>query len=166
MIGDKTLRRLKDVLEDNLKKELRAQGHFLTGALEKSIRTQFSSTFNNTVLQTVALDYIDDLEEGIRPEHINPEDPKYLKGLTSYVQKRFGFDAGKAAAVALRIAHKHRKEGMPTKASYEFSTTGERTFAILDSYNKNEARFNQILGIHLSKEIDAHIDKIFQKEVY
>lgn len=166
MIGDTTIKRIETELENNLKQELRAQGHYLTGALERSIISKQSTSGGKSVIEMEALDYADDLFEGIPPEHIDQTDPNYIKGLTEYAKKRFGYSGKQAEKVALAIARKHAKEGMPTKNSYRFSTTGERLFANVEAFNKNEAEYDQLLEIGVSNELDQFIDKTFDQTFF
>jgi hypothetical protein len=164
MIGDTTIKRIDISLQDDLKKELRDQGHYLTGALERSIRSRQTSSGGKVVSEIEALDYAADLFEGVPAEHIDPYDPQYLKGLTEYAKKRF--PGQPAFKIAVAIALKHSKEGNPTQASYEFSKTGERLFANVEAYNKNESEYAQFLEEGVSKELDQFIDKTFDQTFF
>lgn len=163
MIGDTTIKQTSIHLELDLKKELRAQGHFLTGALERSIQSKQTTSGGKSVIEMEALDYADDLFEGKPPEHIDESD---IAGLTKYAEKRFGYSGNRAIKAAVAIARKHAKEGMPTKASYRFSTTGERLFANVEAYNKNEAEYGNFLETGVSAEIDRFIDKTFDQTYF
>jgi hypothetical protein len=166
MIGDTTIKQIDLHLQLDLKKELRAQGHYLTGALEASIHSKQTATGNKSVIEMDALDYADDLFEGVPPEHIDQTDPNYIKGLTEYAKKRFGYSGKKAEKAAVAIARKHAKEGMPTKNSYQYSSTGERLFANVEAYNKNEAEYANFLESEVSSEIDLFIDKTFDQTFF
>lgn len=160
MIGDVTIKRIDIELQNDLKKELRAQGHYLTGALEQSIQSQQISSGNKSVIEMSALDYADDLFEGVPPEHI---DESNIAGLIKYAEKRFGYSGKQAIKAAVAIARKHRKEGMPTKNSYNYSSTGERLFANEEAFDKNQSEFDQLLESGVSQEIDQFIDKTFDQ---
>lgn len=160
MIGKQTISKVATTLEQGLAKELRDQGHYLTGALENSITSRNTTTGDAEVLETSALDYIDDLDQGKRPEHIDESD---IAGLTRYAELRFGYSGNKAIKTAIAIARKHRKEGMPTKNSYQYSITGERKFVIEETYEHNESILNQQIDDGLSKELDSFIDKTFDQ---
>lgn len=162
MIGKQTIPKLSGALEQGLAKELRDQGHYLTGALERSITSRNTATGTAEVLETSALDYIDDLDQGKRPEHIDESD---IEGLTRYAQLRFGYSGKQAIKAAIAIARKHRKEGMPTKNSYQYSITGERKFVIEETYDRIEPQFDQLLESGVSKEIDDYIDKTFDQTI-
>jgi hypothetical protein len=166
MIGDSAIKRIDTELQDDLKKELRDQGHYLTGALERSFTSNQSTTSSKSVIEIKALDYAEDLFEGIRPEHIDPNDPAYIKGLTRYAEKRFGKTGKAAIKAAVAIARKHSEEGMPTQNSYQYSNTGERLFANVEAYNKNEDIYGQLLETGASAEIDAFIDKTFDQTIF
>lgn len=163
MIGDTTIKTIDHYLELDLKKELRAQGHFLTGALEASINSKQTSSGGKSVIEMEALDYADDLFEGVAPEHI---DQSNIAGLTKYAELRFGLSGKAAIKAAVAIARKHRKEGMPTKNSYQYSKTGERLFANLEAYNKNEAEYGNFLETGVSSELDQFINKTFDQTFF
>lgn len=163
MIGDTTIKTIDHYLELDLKKELRAQGHFLTGALERSIQSKQTTSGGKSVIEMEALDYADDLFEGIPPEHIDESD---IAGLIEYAKKRFGYSGNKAIKTAVAIARKHAKEGNPTRASYQYSSTGERLFANVEAYNKNEAEYGNFLETGVSAEIDQFINKTFDQTFF
>lgn len=163
MIGDTTIKRIDIELQNDLKKELRAQGHYLTGALERSIVSTQTSSGDKSVIEMDALDYADDLFEGVPPEHIDQSD---ITGLTKYAEKRFGLSGKAAIKAAIAIARKHAKEGMPTKNSYRYSSTGERLFANVEAYNKHESEFDQLLETGVSQELDQYIDKTFDQTFF
>jgi hypothetical protein len=163
MIGDTTIKQIDIHLELDLKKELRAQGHYLTGALERSVQSKQTSSGGKTVIEMEALDYADDLFEGVPPEHIDQSD---IAGLTKYAEKRFHLSGKQAIKAAVAIARKHRKEGNPTKDSYQFSSTGERLFANVEAYNKNETEYGNFLETGVSSEIDLFIDKTFDQTFF
>lgn len=163
MIGDTTIHTIDLHLQLDLKKELRDQGHYLTGALESSIKSKQTTAGGKSVVEMEALDYADDLFEGIAPEHIDQSD---IAGLTKYAELRFGLSGKSAIKAAVAIARKHRKEGMPTQNSYKFSKTGERLFANVEAYNKNEAEYGNFLETGVSAEIDRFIDKTFDQTFF
>lgn len=163
MIGDTTIKQIDLHLQLDLKQELRAQGHYLTGSLEASIKSKQTTSGNKSVSEMEALEYADDLFEGVAPEHIDQAD---IAGLTEYAKKRFGLSGKTAIKAAIAIARKHREEGMPTKASYQYSSTGERLFANVEAYNKNEAEYGSFLESGVSSEIDLFIDKTFDQTFF
>lgn len=165
MIGSKTISKLSTDLERDLAKELRDQGHYLTGALERSIKSRQTNSGNSFVLETEANDYITDLNEGVPASQIQV-DVAYVQELAAYAQKRFGVSGGAALRAGYNIAKKHAIEGNPTKASYQYSNTGDRLHAIEDSYQKNEAEYDQQIETSLSQELDDLIDHTFTETLF
>lgn len=167
MIGEQTIKNLDQQLERNLKQELRDQGHYLTGRLENSIAPKISEGKNDVSLEITAEDYIDDVNEGIPGNHIDVTDLSYIAGLTQYVKLRFGVqNEKKATRIAFAIAAKHRKEGMPTRNSYQFSKTGERLQAIEISYDSHARENENLIEASFDKELDTLIDKTFDQMIF
>jgi hypothetical protein len=165
-LGDKTISNLEDHLGKDLKKELREQGHYLTGALEDSVTSQHSQGARGQVLEVFAEGYIDPLNDGVPANKIpydsskttGAEHSKYIEGLTNFAKLRFGLDGKEALGAAFAIAKKHEKEGMPTKGSYAFSNNGKRTESIDRTLSENEIQYDQIIEKGISDEIDQVLD--------
>lgn len=160
MIGNKTIKQLDHQLEADLKKELRDQGHYLTGALERSMKPRISEPGQSVILEVEAEDYINDLEEGIPPEHIE-YNAAYIQEMAEYARKRMRVSGRQALRIGAAIARKHTEEGNPTANSYQFSSTGERLHAIETSYETNEKDYDRLIDQGLSEEIDQYIDQNF-----
>ena len=160
MIGKATLRYLDKTLESDLKAELRAQGHYLTGELERSINSTLQEIAGGESLEVTAADYIQQLETGVPASQIRAT-PAYYAAIEKYVELRFGLFGAKAAHVASLIVSKHKAHGMPTAESYAYSDTGHRTEVLEDTYNGHEDYYNQIVGDSLSYELDQAIDQTF-----
>jgi len=167
MIGTATIRSVETEFTKNLKKELRDQGHYLTGALESSIRTKTTDNTGAVVGEVTALDYIDDLETGIAASHIDPNDVSYIREMAEYAKKRFGLTSERQALKAgVAIARKHAREGMPTRNSYNFSSTGERTEAIQTSYDEHADQYDDLIENGLNRELDTYIEKQFKETLF
>lgn len=165
MIGTKTIQTLDKNLERDLKQELRDQGHYLTGFLERSMKPKFQETNSGIVLDVEAEDYINDLETGVPASKINVS-AGYIQELAKYAQLRFGVSGNLATKIGYAIAKKHKREGNPTAASYQFSSTGERKHAIEISYNSHEQLYDRQIEAGLSQEIDGLIDKTFDTTIF
>lgn len=143
----------------DIKKTLRLQGHYLTGALEASITDDVNSSKDNTTLSAKAFGYIEDLEKGIPASEIKINSQS-LAEMTRYVELRMGYRGSKAQQVALLVLQAQQREGNPTENSYNFSQIGSRKFAIEITFNKNEDRyFNLIDGI-VEKYVDTEFNKL------
>jgi hypothetical protein len=174
MIGDKTIYDIERDLIANFKKELRDQGHYLTGGLEQSIAPKRLKEPGRPVLEIYADDYVDPVNTGVVSGNIpydssrrtGAKTSKYIEGLKSYAKIRFGLSDEEALGAAFAIAKTQEKEGMPTRASYVHSSNKRRTQAIEESYNDNQQHYESIIENGLSVEIDLFIDKTFDQTIF
>lgn len=127
------------VINDLIKKEHTAQGHHLTGTLERSLEGEVIK--NNLIGRAVY--YAKTLNEGVLPENISS---KSIPGLVKYFILR-GLNPQDAQRAAFLTFRKWKREGMSTQASKRFSKTGGRQ-------NFIEAAF-------LNPEIDQHFISLF-----
>jgi hypothetical protein len=131
----------RQILNDAIRKEARAQGHFLTGAFESSLTATVTKAGNETVIEGEALYYQKYLEDGFLAKSASmkqfPFLVKYwqLRGLTVK-------DAKRAAAATIR---KWMKEGMPTAASHSHSSTGSRQDQIKTAFQKSEKKIDSAI---------------------
>ena len=88
-----------NAINADIKAELRAQGHYLTGALEASLKSREIDESGNIVLTAEALGYIKDLETGLNPDQLDMSNSR-LQELTRYVELRMGYRGSKAVHVA------------------------------------------------------------------
>lgn len=174
MIGTKTIHALEKGLISNLQKELRDQGHHLTGSLEQSIKGTRATENNRVVLDVYANDYIDPVNTGVSAERIPFDSSRrsgakfsqYIEGLKQFAKIKFRLDDKAALGAAFAIAKKHEKEGMPTADSYTHSSNNRRTMSIDESYKDNEKEYDILIEGGLSREIDDLIDKTFTTTVF
>lgn len=133
--------------------ELRDQGHYLTGSLERSINGSYRVINGNrkTEANGYALDYAIKLDS---PQHEFRNLPSVGELVRYFILRGLPIMEAKRAAVATR--KKHEKEGMPTKASSRFSKTGVRTEFINRTWKNNEQKIDSM--------IESGMDKIFDEE--
>lgn len=120
-------------LQDDLRKELKAQGHYLTGKLNDSIEYDIRVEGDFIRAEMEIEDYGLAMEFGVPASRI-PYTPgaggggtsKYIQGLIRFWNLR-GVTGREGVRAAFATAAKHKREGMPTRSSFAFSTTGERT---------------------------------------
>jgi hypothetical protein len=146
------------IIED-LKRELRAQGHYLTGALEASLKTHEVNENGGVVLTAEALGYLQTLEDGIPASQIG-FDAKSIAEMTRYVELRMGYKGKYAIKVALLILKKQSKDGNPTKGSYAYTKTGFRTEAVKDSFETNQPRYLNLLDMAAIGSLDQSFNTI------
>lgn len=144
-----------------LKKELRDQGHYLTGSLERSIVNREVITGDGYAVEGIANGYASILDTGTPAAKIpyNPgsgaKTSKYIQALFEYWKLR-GLSEKEAMRAAFATAMKQKREGMPTFASRRFAK------------NKVREHFIQIAEINLKNAIDKivipGIDEIVSKK--
>lgn len=131
------------MLREQLRREAAAQGHKLSGKLAESIEFEVSPDGGNVIGRMFAEDYSSYLEFGVRADRI-PFSVKtgaggtslYIQGLISFWELR-GLSGREAISAAFATAHVHAREGMPSRASYRYSSTGERTGFIRTVIDRN-----------------------------
>lgn len=114
----------------NLIQELIDQGHRLTGNLINTAYTEVQD-LGDTLIGSVWMDdYAIHINDGIPPNKIpyqgGSTSSPYIDGLTNFWRLR-GLAEKQARSAAFATARKHKREGMPTRASYAFSSNGRRT---------------------------------------
>lgn len=141
-------------LKKALQTELEQQGHRLTGNLEKSLQYEIKPTTDGFSAIMTSADYGIFIEFGVRPARIpysgrtgKGGKSKYIEGLIRYFQLR-GLPQREAQRAAFATAAVHKREGMPTRASYRFSRTGERTGFVKSVLTDN---LEEIAGIIAQK---------------
>jgi len=131
------------VMIDKFKEELEKQGHKLTGRLINSLEAEVKVTENGITGYVMAEDYGLILNTGVPANKIpfNPgsgaKSSKYIDALVRYFRLR-GLSEKRAIRAAFATANKHKREGMPTKASYRFSQNGRRKGWIDYTIRQNE----------------------------
>lgn len=124
---------LGPILVDGVKSEILAQGHKLTGSLLKSVEARVKGLATAAQVQIWLNDYGVPLNTGVPAQNIpytagsGATSSAYIQGLILYARLRFRVPISEAKSIAFAIANKHKAEGMPTKASRRFSSTGKRT---------------------------------------
>lgn len=127
------------------KKELRDQGHKVSGKLEKSIHTKVSGLINGVLTGEIsALDYGNYLDKGVRKNRIR-YNPKIL---LPWIRKiKPGLSVREQISFAYAIRAKHRKEGMPTRNSYSFSKNGRRKGWIKNGIVNKQKEIDEIINL-------------------
>lgn len=148
--------------------EWRAQGHELTGSAVKQMETFVKFEINTLVIEGLVPDYMAINNQGV-PANKIPYYPgsgrktsKYIDGLIEYAKKRMGKSDKEAKSVAFAIASKHKQEGMPTKGSVRFSTTGKRTGFIEQALDKNSQKFIDLIEASITFSVEAMIESYYK----
>lgn len=128
----KSLTAAMKVLQGDLREELAAQGHTLTGKLRDSIQYEIEEGTDSVKATVECEDYGLALEFGVAANRI-PYTPgsgsggtsQYIQGLITFFEKR-GLQGREAIGAAFATARVQKREGMPTVGSYRFSSNGQR----------------------------------------
>lgn len=156
VIGDYILMRLR--------REIKDQGHELTGSLSKSLEYVVETTVGGLVLNFYGNDYGEPLNTGVTAARI-PYTPgkarapvsKYIQGLIRFVELRMSLRGKEAVGVAFAIARKHKREGMPTRGSFRFSTNGRRTRWVDAVIEDDRAKLDEFIAEQVQKEFEVLI---------
>lgn len=131
-------------LQEEMKSQIEAQGHRLTGKLINSVGFEVKRTAGGYRGELYLEDYGLILDSGVKANRIpfgrstGRKVSKYIQGLIDYFKKR-GLPDREATGAAFATARVQSREGMPTRASFRFSKTGERTgFISRTVQNKEE----------------------------
>jgi hypothetical protein len=148
--------------------EWRAQGHELSGSAVKQMETLVRMEINTLVIEGLVPDYMAINNSGVTAARI-PYTPnsgrppsKYISGLIDYVKRRMGKSDKEAKGIAFAIASKHKKEGMPTKGSVRFSTTGKRTGFIEQALDKSSPKFIELIENAITFSVEATIESYYK----
>lgn len=120
-------------IREALRAELQRQGHVLTGNLSESLEYEISADGYSIVGRMYLADYGIFVETGVTADRIpyggrsgKGGTSKYIQGLIRFWEDR-GLSGREAIGAAFATANVHAREGMPSRNSYAFSQTGERT---------------------------------------
>jgi hypothetical protein len=148
--------------------EWRAQGHELSGSAVKQMETVIREEIATIVIEGYIPDYMAINNSGVTADRIpyypnsGRKTSKYIDGLIDYVKRRMGKSDKEAKGIAFAIASKHKKEGMPTKGSVRFSTTGKRTGFIEQALDKNSPKFIELIKNAITFSVEATIESYYK----
>jgi hypothetical protein len=72
-------------------------------------------------------------------------------------------DEKKSLGIAFAIAATHKKEGMPSKGSYAFSSTGKRLAWIEEAFKNNEDKITEAISEMAYNMLNVQLDVILNK---
>lgn len=139
---------------DRIALEWQRQGHHLTGAFEQALTYEIDG---ETIRIYDNKGYGSILNKGVPAEQI-PFSPgsgaktsRYIQGLANYAKLRMGVNDKLALSIAFAIAYTHKREGMPSKGSVKYSSTGKRIQFVEDGVPEIE----RLVDDFVSKKIMA-----------
>lgn len=150
------------LINEVLRKEMVAQGHHLTGAMEDSLDAVTSKKGKEEIMDGYAVLYTKFVNDGFPAASASM---KQFPFLVDYFTKRgypvFSSSGGiTAGALAAATIHKWMKEGMPTQASKRFSGTGSRTNMIKNAFAGVESKIDEVM----ENGLDFIVEEAFQEE--
>lgn len=120
-----------EVLQGDLRGELRDEGHYSTGRLNDSIQYKITTGFDTVTAVIECEEYGLAMEFGV-PANKIPFSPgsgagrsQYIEGLITHFERK-GLQGREAISAAFATAYVQKREGIPTAASYRFSRNGDR----------------------------------------
>lgn len=161
-------------LQTDLREEITRQGHVLTGRMRDSVDYTVEVEGSQLIGRMFIEDYGAILEVGVTASRI-PYGGRtgvggkslYIEGLINFWRLR-GLSGREAISAAFATATVQKREGMPTRASYQHSQTGERTGFTRTVIERNldtiaqtiEDRFGAVLELRFAKEIAEGLEYI------
>lgn len=161
---------LEELISD-FQDELRQQGHVLTGNLVNSMELSLIEG-KDQIIGTISFqDYGAFVERGVPASRIpfsgssgRGGTSKYIQGLIRFFQIK-GLSGNEAIRAAFATANKHKREGMPTRASYRFSSNGARTGFITRRLAQAEPRIIARISDEVAQTIEIRIFNLFQNQL-
>jgi len=160
---------MKD-LQGQLRKEVRGQGHVLSGNLVDSITYEVKTTPEGYTAVMYAADYGIVVNMGVSAQHIPYSGRRgrggtslYIQGLISYFERR-GLPSREAKGAAFATAAVHKRQGMPTRASFRFSRNGRRTGFVETVIGNNTEKLRAVLAAKIGLLLTVEFGKEFNFE--
>lgn len=147
---------LNKQIKDDIRDELRLQGHFLTGELDRSFTVSEEQVGDSIVLSATALLYVEELEKGVPANLINADVNKVAKWV---LERNLTTNFSQAKTIAFLIIRKWKKVGKPLETSKEFSSTGEILHAMQIAFDANQSNYIQRIDSIVFGEIDKEFFK-------
>lgn len=149
-------------LDNLIKQEISAQGHYLTGALDESLDHSVSKEGKVSAVEGTAAHYIQYVNDGFPAGSASFRQFPFL--VEYFIKRGYPEFAAKGQLTARQLAamtiNKWMKEGMPTQASKAYSQTGSRTNAIENTFTGHENTIDEIV----ENGMDFVVEERFQKE--
>lgn len=154
-------------LSEEIKSELKEQGHLHTGKLFNSIKANATTEGKEVALNVDMQDYFEFVNRGVKANRIpyggrrtGKKRSKYIEALINYFKQK-GKSIQEAKAAAFATARKHKQEGMPTKGSYAYSSNSRRLKFIEESTDVSKSIDE--LETQIQDEIEKEYNLIFDK---
>lgn len=144
------------VAQSGVKSELRDQGHRLTGGLIEGIEVVVSEDGNSATGKLVGPDYAVYVDAGVAPGRVRYP----VRIMIEYFRKR-GLPVKEATRAAWATRAIHKREGIPTKASFRFSKNGRRTGFVKAGVEAKLPEMQRIFAEEMGESIEIEVTQIF-----
>jgi hypothetical protein len=163
MTAKEVIEILAKEVRNSLVSEAELQGHKLTGKLEKNLTYEVVSSDDEATATIYGPDYAIYLNYGVSAERVRYP----IRVMIEYFTKR-GLPMKEATSAAWATRAKHKKEGMPTKASQRFSKNGNRTGFLDDGLKNGIDKIKQLAPSLFAEYVEAQVESVFGRnsEVY
>ena len=153
--------------------ELQAQGHKATGRLIASVVAKVSSVLDSIDLALSHLDYGIIVNTGLPANRVpysrgsGAKTSKFIDALMDWIRLK-GIAGGldkTVRSVAFAMATAMKRDGIPTKGSYRFTSNGRRTMWIDYVYNKYNVSWQDQVAELSADYIEMAFDAMLEKTV-
>ena len=155
-----TVRKVMELFRDYIKKEGEDQGHRDTGKMLDTLEIVVDEESGQVTGKLLAEGYGVFVQTGIAAGRVN-----YPIRVMVEWWKRKGLDEKSATRAAFATRAKHRREGIPTKASNAFSKTGKRVGFVSDGIQKALFEAQNLFEKELNTVIQFEIQEYFRNEL-
>lgn len=157
----------KIALKEAMFREWRAQGHAMSSAMTH-LKIESVDKRVSLEISVYGAPYYGYVNKGVKASQIpfragsGAGHSLYIEALTRYAERRMGLSGREALSVAFAIAKTQKRQGMPTRNSYSYSSTGRRT-GFIEEMLKNEKRlFDTFAGKLFDQIIEETVDVMFK----
>ena len=152
-------------------RELEQQGHRATGRLIASVVAKVKAAMDDIEVALSHLDYGIIVNAGLKPAQVpysrgsGAKTSKFIEALMGWIRlKGIGGGLDKTVrGIAFAIATTMKKEGMPTRGSYRFTSNGRRTMWIDYIYNRYSVQWQDDVEILAGDYIEDAFDAILEQ---
>ncbi len=144
---------------EEYKKQVTLQNFVNKGKLRDDITAETILNFSGYIINFFIKDYGVFLDKGISPNNV-PYSPgsgraksKYIAGLQKWVKSKLRKRNKEALSIAFAIAKIHKKQGIASVNSKEFSKNGKRAGFIDDTLEE----LNKVLEKYITEELSTFI---------
>lgn len=162
------IQQIADLALQGIAAAWRAQGHNFTGAAVRDMETRIVQTAKGYRIDGYLNDYMAYLNTGIPASRIpytrgsGARTSQYIAGLQRYAKARMGVSDREALSIAFAIASKHKQEGMPTRASARFSSTGKRTGFVDEAISVYEEEIDILIQKGVEMAFNVYFDNFIK----